>query len=96
MHTKYLKIILIPLLLICLIDMPYGYFQFVRWFAMFTFAYLAFEANNIGKKNEAFIYVGLLILFQPFLKIALGRTIWNLVDVLVATGLLIMLFKRKV
>ena len=34
------------------------------------------------------IYVALALLFQPFIKVALGRTIWNVVDILVALGLI--------
>jgi hypothetical protein len=41
------------------------------------------------------IYIGLALLFQPFVKVALGRTIWNLVDVLVGIGLLASIFMRK-
>ncbi|GAQ14627.1 hypothetical protein MODO_2313 [Myroides odoratimimus] len=36
-----------------------------------------------------FIYIVLVLLFQPFLKVALGRSIWNIVDVIVAIGLFI-------
>ena len=34
------------------------------------------------------LFIALALLFQPFFKIALGRTIWNIVDVLVAVFLL--------
>jgi len=36
-----------------------------------------------------FIYGGLVLLFQPFFKIALGRQIWNILDVVVGIGLII-------
>jgi hypothetical protein len=72
--------------------MPYGYYQFVRFSAMIGFAYLAYSAN---KKNEMFVYIGLTILFQPFFKIALGRPIWNIVDLIVGIGLLTSLFFKK-
>lgn len=70
------------------IHFPYGYYQFVRFAAMVGFGYLAYKANEQGTKNETFIYLVLAILFQPFVKIALGRTIWNIVDVIVAIGLI--------
>jgi len=38
------------------------------------------------------IYGGLALLFQPFIKIALGRQIWNIVDVITAIGLIISIF----
>ena len=86
---KQIKIILAALLLLCLLNMPYGYFQFVRFSAMIGFAYLAYSAS---KKNEMLIYIGLAILFQPFFKIAMGRTIWNILDLIVAIGLLTSFF----
>ena len=90
-----LKIVLAILLLICLFDMPYGYYQFVRLAALIGFAILAFQSNNDKKNTEVIIYIGLAILFQPFFKIALGRSIWNIVDVAVALGLLVSIFINK-
>jgi hypothetical protein len=89
---KSTKIILAILLLLCLLDMPYGYYQFVRFAAMVGFAYLGYSAKEQNRKNELFLYIALAILFQPFIKIASGRTIWNIVDVITAIGLLISVF----
>lgn len=88
MNNVTIKIILTIFLFGCLIDFPYGYYQFVRFAALVGFGYLAFKANEQGYKNESFIYLVLAILFQPFIKIALRRTIWNIVDVIVAIGLI--------
>ena len=46
------------------------------------------------EKKEWLTYTcGILaLLFQPFYKIALGRTVWNVVDVIVAIGLIILFF----
>ena len=74
--------------------MPYGYFQFVRLAGLLGFAYLAYDANQNNKKIETYIFIGLAIVFQPLIKISLGRDIWNLVDVLVAFGLIISIFIR--
>ena len=90
-----LKLILSILLFLCLLNMPYGYYQFVRFAAMAGFAYLAYSANEQGNKNETFVYIALAILFQPFVKIALGRTLWNIVDLVVGLGLLLSLAIRK-
>jgi hypothetical protein len=84
--------------LLCLADMPYGYYQFVRFAAMAGFLYLAYLAIEDNKKKNIavvwseyqvkylplFNYVLLALLFQPFFKIALGRTIWNIVDLIAA------------
>lgn len=95
MNNSFIKIVLTGLLFVCLINMPYGYYQFVRFASMIGFAYLAYSVNEQNNKNEAFVYVALAILFQPFIKIALGRTIWNIVDVLVGIGLIISLVLNR-
>ena len=74
--------------------MPYGYFQFVRLVGLIGFAILAFQANQQGRQTEMIIYCGLALLFQPFFKIALGRQIWNIVDLIVGIGLLISIFMK--
>jgi hypothetical protein len=88
MNNTIIKIVLVVLLFGCLFNFPYGYYQFVRFAALIGFGYLAYNANENGYKNEAFIYLVLAILFQPFIKVALGRTIWNIVDIIVAIGLI--------
>jgi hypothetical protein len=93
MNNIVIKILITILLFGCLVDFPYSYYQFVRFAAMAGFGYLAFNANEQGAKNEAFIYLALAILFQPFFKIALGRSLWNVIDVVVGIGLIVSLFK---
>lgn len=93
----WIKIGLAVLLFGCLLPMPYGYFMAVRYLAMAVFAYLAFEAYEETKtySDKVLIFIALSVLFQPFFKIALGRTLWNIVDVVVAIGLLASLFRNK-
>ena len=92
---KLIKIGLAILFFLCLLDMPFGFYQIVRFVGLVGFALLAYQANKDGNKKEMIIYVGLALLFQPFLKIALGREIWNIVDVIVGIGLIITLFIAK-
>ncbi len=95
MNNSFIKVGLALLLFICLINMPYGYYQFVRFASMIGFAYLAYSANERSNKNEVFVYITLAILFQPFIKLALGRTIWNIIDLVVGIGLIMSLFQSK-
>lgn len=90
--NKIIKIGLAILFFLCLADMPYGYYQLVRFIGLIGFAILAYQANQRNKQKEMIIYGGLALLFQPFFKIALGREIWNIVDVVVGIGLLISIF----
>ena len=79
---------LVIALILCLFSMPYGYYQFVRFAAMAIFAYLAYCEYIDGSKERMILFVILAILFQPFLKISMGRVLWNIIDVVVAGYLL--------
>ncbi|MCY1660565.1 DUF6804 family protein [Chryseobacterium sp. SL1] len=91
---KIIKIGLAVLMFGCLLDMPYGYYQLVRFIALIGFGVLAYQANQQSRQTEMFIYGALALLFQPFFKIELGRELWNIVDVIVGVGLLVSLAKK--
>ncbi|MCX4293989.1 MAG: hypothetical protein OSJ56_08035 [Prevotella sp.] len=56
---------------------------------------MAYNYYKEEKENLAITFSALAILFQPFIKIALGRTIWNVVDVLVAIFITVLYFMEK-
>lgn len=85
---NYLQLILAVLLLICLLDMPYGYYILIRFITMISFTVFAIHYYNKNQKNLMVVFGALALLFQPFIKIALGRVMWNIADVLVAILLL--------
>ena len=93
--NKYCTIILAALLLLCLAPMPYGYYQLVRFVSMVAFAVMAW--NYYEKKQEvwAIVFGALALLFQPLVKIALGRLVWNVVDVIVSILLIIVFLMDK-
>ena len=92
--TNAIKIILAILFFLCLADMPYGFYQLVRFAGLIGFTILAYQANEKSRQTEMIIYGGLALLFQTFFKIALGRQMWNIVDVVVGIGLLISIFMK--
>jgi hypothetical protein len=92
MIEKVVKIILAVLLLLCLLHLPYGYYQLIRFIATGSFLFFGFSSSAKGENNFVFLYLGLAILFQPIFKIALGRELWNIVDVLVSIFLIVSLF----
>jgi len=96
MFQKILKITLSILLILCLLKMPYGFYQAVRFIGMLGFALLAYYnyQKNQTINSGVIIYLALALLFQPFIKVALGRTVWNVVDLLVSLGLIISLFMK--
>ena len=92
------KLSIAALLLLCLVNMPYGFYQLVRFLAMVSFAYFSYEYFKDKQDKIGFAFAALALLFQPFFKITLGRTIWNILDVVVAIGLVwlaIVAFRKK-
>lgn len=92
---QYIKLVLAGLLLICLLPMPYGYYTLVRFTAMVIFGCMAYNFYKDEKNTLCVIAGSLALLFQPFFKIALGRTMWNMIDVIVAIALVLLWYKNK-
>ena len=86
------KLILAVLFLCCLLKMPYGYFQFVRALGMLGFTWLAYVDSKNENKSLMIVWIFSAILINPMFKIALGRTIWNIVDIIWAIVLIITIF----
>lgn len=85
------KLILTVLFLCCLFDMPYGYFQMVRFLSLLGFVLLAYIDGKKKNKTLTIVWVCSAILINPLIKISLGRTIWNIVDIIWALILIITL-----
>ncbi len=90
-----IKITLAILFSLCLADMPYGFYQLVRFAGLIGFAILAYQAYEQRSQAEMILYGSLALLFQPFFKIALGRQMWNIVDVVIAIGLIASIFIKQ-
>ena len=88
--VRILFLFLAAMMLLCLAPMPYGYFQLVRFLSTIAFGVMAYR--YFVEKKEWLVYTcgTLALLFQPFYKIALGRTVWNIVDIIVAIGLIVL------
>jgi len=90
-----IKIALAILLLLCLFQMPYGYYQFFRFVALVGFAVLAYYEYVRKNIPLVIMFVVLVLLFQPLVKIPLRRQAWIIVDVVVDVGLILTLFVQK-
>lgn len=70
---RQLKIIIAVALLLCLLPLPYGYYELVRLGEMVCFAILAYQSYQQKQEGWTVAYAALALLFQPFFKIVLGR-----------------------
>ena len=94
-----INIALIILLLLCLLDMPYGFYQLVRFVAMAGFALLCYIEYSKDNLLLSILFGCIALLFQPFFKIALGRELWNIVDVITSIILIIYslnIYKKRI
>ena len=73
--------------------MPYGFFTIVRFAATCGFVYMSYEYFSQKQNKLGFVFAALSLLFQPFVKISLGRIVWNYVDVAVAAFLIYLIIK---
>ena len=92
---KQVYLILAAMMLLCLAPMPYGYYMLVRFVAMVVFCLMAYRYYSRNKAIAACVFGVLALLFQPIYKIALGRMLWNMVDVLVAALLIALFFLER-
>lgn len=64
---------------------------------MLAFGWLAYTYWHDNQRNWSILYLGLAVLFQPIFKIALGREIWIVIDMIVAAFLVLpLIYKSKV
>lgn len=90
-----LKVSLSVLFLGCLLDMPYVYFQFVRAVGMTSFAILAYLEYKKENKIWMIIWACSALIINPIVKISLGRTLWNIVDIIWVILFVISFFYKK-
>lgn len=81
-------------LILSLFSMLSGFYP-VRTAALAIFAYLAYCEYKNGHVDRTILFIALAILFQPFYKIALGRVLWDIVDVIVAGYLIYLVVHNK-
>ncbi len=93
--STWIKLALAALMVLCLLPMPYGFYNLVRFLSMIGFGILAMDAYKNGRNTLAVIYGSLVLLFQPFLKLLLGRSVWSVVDIAVALLLIVVIVRNK-
>lgn len=76
------KLFLTILFLSCLLDMPYDYFQFVRFIGMTGFIILAYLDSKKDNKTIMIIWICSAVLINPIFKVPLSRFYWNIIDVI--------------
>ncbi len=90
-----IKIILIVGLFLCLLVMPYWYYQLLRIFGTIGFVYLAYTDYKLKIKYTPQIFIVAAILLNPIIKISFDRSAWQVVDIILAVLLITSIFVEK-
>jgi len=93
-RNQTIKIVLTVIFIGCLFDWSYGYYQLVRFLGMVGFGILAYD-NYEKNKSWFIIWLSSAILINPIFKIALGRELWNIIDIIWAILLIASIFIER-
>ena len=90
------SIVSASLLLGALVDLPYGYFLFLRLVVCFSASFVAYKAYEWKKIWATWLFGFIALLFNPLVIIHLSREIWMPIDIVCAAFFIvsIILFKE--
>ncbi|NLD50438.1 MAG: hypothetical protein GX660_25130 [Clostridiaceae bacterium] len=79
------RIITAIFLFVALLNLPIGYYKFLRWIVCSTAIYSLYISYNIKEKINYGVWLfGLVaILFNPIIPFYLGKTSWQVADIIV-------------
>ena len=97
MNTKIiLKLLLSIALLLCLLQMPYWYYQLIRILGMVGFLYFAYLDSKDKIKFTPQLFVVAALILNPIIKIPFGRNTWQIIDIILSVILLLSIFFERI
>lgn len=86
--TNHYALWLVPIgmLVLALLNLPYGYYTLLRIIVCGCCGYLAYKEYEIEQKASFWVLVlgAISLLFNPLIPIHLGRDVWAIIDPSVA------------
>lgn len=80
-RIPYLQIAMIAALLVAIFcRMPYGFYTLLKVLCCAGFGYLAYKAHDRKLDAWMWIFGVVAIVYNPFIKVHLGREIWSVVN----------------
>ena len=84
------SLVLAVALLVCLLPLPYGFYTVIRLAVAIVVGCWAYQFYEAKRIVLAIIAFGVVLIFQPFLKVVLDRLTWNILDVILAMCLIVL------
>jgi hypothetical protein len=91
----FLRIIATLLLFFAVLDFPYGYYVFLRFFVCGVAGYGAFFAAERRRQFWVWVLGGIAVLFNPIFPIHMDKETWAVFDVIAGILVLISVFYLK-
>ena len=83
------------LLLLAIASMPYGYYQFLRIFITIVAGISTYNSFLSKHRKWLYIFITILILYNPILPIHLNKEIWLPINLLTFIVFLVYIFTKK-
>lgn len=88
-----IKIIVAVALMYAVTGEPeYGYYTMLRWLVCASCVYFAYNSYENSRGSLLIYFAAIALLFNPFIKVPLGKDIWHIVDIAVAGITLLTIF----
>ena len=83
-NMKIIKIICGILLLVALLNNPYGYYQLLRWIITGASVFLSYTYFNSASKRYGWVFLIVAILFNPLWPFFFEKSTWQVLDLITA------------
>lgn len=80
---------------IAILNLPYGYYTFLRILVSISCGIYIYENRSLGANFWNIVLGIILVLFNPIIPIYLTKSIWMSIDALVGVVFLIVSFSKK-
>ena len=92
---KGLKIGAILLLVVGMLSLPKDFYELTKFILIALFGILAYNSHVEANIKGTGFYIALIILFQPFVPLPFGSTVWMVLHGLLIAFLAVTLFSSK-
>lgn len=90
------SLILAVALIVCLLPLPYGFYTLIRLATTIIAACWVYRFYIHHRIVHAIIAGTIALLFQPLIKVTLDRLTWNIVDIILAIGIVyVVIFSQR-
>jgi hypothetical protein len=88
--------ILLSIILLCiaLLPLPYGYYILLKLIICFS-CIREIIVGNKDNVDELLILSAIIVLYNPLIKMPLGKPIWSVVNLLTASYFIYYLYKKR-